>query len=75
MRDQFTNTQFMNKDHERAILREEAENNRKTDETLQKRLQERKQKELEAKLVLDQQVQAKKQLKEIQLAQKQADFD
>jgi hypothetical protein len=38
MRDQFTNTQFMNKDHERAILREEAENNRKTDETLQRRL-------------------------------------
>jgi hypothetical protein len=63
MKNQFNSTQFQSKEQERAILREEAEKNRKTDESIQQRLNERKKKELEAKLYLDKQVEEKNQLK------------
>ena len=75
MKDQFNNTSFASKDQERAILRDEAENNRKTDEVQKKRLVDRKQKELEAKLFLDKQIAEKDYLKQQFLVQKQADAD
>lgn len=56
MKDQFSNTNFGSKDMERAIMRDEAENNRKVDEVQKKRLDDRKQKELEAKKFLDMQI-------------------
>jgi hypothetical protein len=59
MKNQFNSTQFQSKDHERAILREEAEKNRKTDESIQARMNDRKRKELEAKLYLDKQIEEK----------------
>ena len=75
MKDQFNNTSFASKDQERAIMRDEAENNRKVDEVQKKRLTDRKQLQLEAKLILDKQIAEKDYLKQQFLAQKQADAD
>jgi hypothetical protein len=63
MKDQFNNTSFASKDQERAIMRDEAENNRKVDEVQKKRLTDRKQLQLEAKLILDKQIAEKDYLK------------
>ena len=52
------------------MLRDEAENNRKTDETQKQRIMDRKQKEMEAKLFLDKQIAEKDFLKQQSLAQK-----
>jgi hypothetical protein len=70
MKDQFSNTYFQSKDDERAILRDELANNRKIDTEIQKRTQDRKTKELEARNYLEKQIAEKNYVKKMQLEQK-----
>jgi hypothetical protein len=71
MKDQFSSTQFQPKrDEDKAILRHEQENNLKIDTDIKKRYQDRKAKELEAKLFLDKQIAEKSYIKTLQLKDK-----
>jgi hypothetical protein len=70
MKDQFSNTHFQSKVEEKAILRDEQANNKKIDLDIKKRYDDRKSKELEAKLFLDKQIAEKQNGRTLELAQK-----